>query len=143
MNSTIMIKQILDFNKKAFDGSFNAVFAVHEHAEKMARVFWATSTFFPEEGKKVVGDWVNTYKNGLNEFKANADSRFKFAYDYLLNAADQMESSLNTLVKQTGPDTPVDNQIMKKVAADVKTTAHRKPAVKKEKIGRKTTDKQQ
>lgn len=135
MNSTMMIKQVLDFNKKAFDGSFNAMFAVQEHAQKMARVFWESSRFIPEEGKKVVGDWVNTYKNGLNEFKTNVDSRFKLAYDHLLNAADQMESSLNTLVKQT--ETPIDNQIMKKVAADVKTTAHRKPAVKKEKIGRK------
>lgn len=48
-----MIKQVLNFNKKAFDDSFNAVIAVQEHTEKMVRVFWEKSPYFPEEGKKL------------------------------------------------------------------------------------------
>jgi hypothetical protein len=137
MHSTMMIKQIMDFNKKAFDDSFNTVVAVQEHAEKMVHDFWEKSTFFPEERKRAFGDWVSTYKSGLDEFKANADSRFKLVEDYLLNAADQMESSLKAVVKQTEPVTPADAQMTKKVAADIKKAAARKPAVKKEKIGRK------
>lgn len=130
MHSTI--KQILDFNKKAFDDSFNAIVAVQEHAEKMARIFWEKSSFFPGEGKKVVGDWINAYKNGLNEYRANVDSRFKFVESYLLSAADQLEASFNTNVKPAGPDASVD----------VKKAAVRKPAAKKAKIGSKKTNKQ-
>ncbi len=50
MHSTMMIKQILDFNKKAFDDSFNAMIAVQEHAEKMVRVFWEKSDVFSGRG---------------------------------------------------------------------------------------------
>ena len=87
MNSATMIEQILDFNKRAFDDSFNAMIAVQEHTEKIVFDFWRKSEYFPEEGKKVVGDWLQTYKNGLDEFKASVDSRFKLVEDYLQNAA--------------------------------------------------------
>lgn len=141
MHST-MIKQILDFNKKAFDDSFNAVITVQEHAEKMIRIFWEKSSVFPEESKKNVEDWVHAYRNGLDELRANADSRFKLVEDYLLNVAAQMESSFNAVVKPAGTDAPVDDQSAKKVAADLKAAAPRKPSVRKEKISRKKTDKQ-
>ena len=87
MNSATMIEQILDFNKKAFDDSFNALIAVQEHTEKIVLDCWRKSEYFPEEGKKVVGDWLQSYKNGLDEFKTSVDSRFKLVDDYLQNAA--------------------------------------------------------
>jgi polyhydroxyalkanoate synthesis regulator phasin len=86
MNSATMIEQILDFNKRAFDDSFNAMIAVQEHTEKIVFDFWRRSEYFPEEGKKVVGDCLQTYKNGLDEFKVSVDSRFKLVEDYLQNA---------------------------------------------------------
>lgn len=87
MNSVTMIEQILDFNKRAFDDNFNAMIAVQEHTEKIVFDFWRKSEYFPEEGKKVVGDWLQNYKDALDEFKASVDSRFKFVEDYLQNAA--------------------------------------------------------
>jgi len=87
MNSITMIEQILDFNKKAFDYSFNALIAVQEHTEKIVLDFWESSEYFPEEGKKVIGDCIQSYKNGLDEFKTSVDSRLKLVEDYLQNAA--------------------------------------------------------
>lgn len=140
MYSTTMIKQLLDFNKKAFDNSFKAIVAFQERSEKMASVFWEKSLFFPQEGKKVIGDWVNTYKNGLDEFKTNVDRRFKLVEDYLLTSTDQMESSFHTVVRQAKPDAPTDGRMAKKIA--VKKSVSRKPVVKKDKISRKKTNKQ-
>jgi len=136
MHSMMMIKQILSFNKKAFDDSFKAVIVVGEHSEKMLRDFWEKSTLFPDQGKNVFGDWVDTYKKGLDDFKANVDSRFKLVEDYLLNAMDQMESSLDKVVKQTVPAASTDDQITKKGAVTVKKTVPDRPVVKKEKISR-------
>jgi len=142
MHCTMMIKQILNFNKKAFDDSFKAIVVVGEHSEKMLHDFWEKSTLFPDQGKNVFGDLVDTYKKGLDDFKANVDSRFKLVEDYLLNAADQMESSLDKVVKQTAPAVSTDGQITKKAVATVKKAIPGKQVVKKEKIGRrKKTDK--
>ncbi len=35
------------------------------------------TAFFPEEGKKLINDWIKTYKKGREEFKAAADENFK------------------------------------------------------------------
>jgi len=139
---SMMIKQILDFNKKALDGGFNTVIAVQENAEKMARIFWDKSSFFPEEGKKNVEDWVHAYRSGLDELRANVDSRFELVEKYLWSVADQMASSCKTIAKPAGPDVPADDQSAEQVADDFKAAAPRKPSVGKEKISRKKTVKQ-
>jgi len=141
MQSTTMIKHVLAFNKKAFDDSFKAVLTVQEHAEKMMRIFWEKSMYFPQEGKKVLGDWVDTYKKGLDEFKTSVDGRFQLVEDYLLNAADQMERSFNAVGQQTQSEKPADRTVTK-AALDLQKIPSRKPAVKKARISRKKADKQ-
>jgi hypothetical protein len=141
MQPTMMMKQVLAFNKKAFDDSFNAIIAVQEHAEKMVNVFWGNSTFFPEAGKKAIGEWVNTYKNGLDDFKANVDSRFKLIESYLLNVADQMEFPVNAHADKTLPVKSVV-QVSKKVVADMNKAVPGKRVLNKEKVNSKKTNKQ-
>jgi hypothetical protein len=40
------------------------------------------ATYFPEEGKKVLHDWINAYKKGREDFKATADENYKRVTDY-------------------------------------------------------------
>jgi hypothetical protein len=70
-------KQIVDFNKTAFDNSFNVMSAIQEQAEKMFTATMGQTAFFPEEGKKLVNEWIKNYKKGLEDFKATADENFK------------------------------------------------------------------
>lgn len=70
-------KQMVDFNKKAFDASFEAMAAMQEQTEKMVTTMMQQSQFFPDEGKKLITDWLKTYKKGREEFKAAADENFK------------------------------------------------------------------
>jgi polyhydroxyalkanoate synthesis regulator phasin len=70
-------KQMVDFNKKAFDASFEAMTAMQEQTEKMVATMMQQTQFFPDEGKKLITDWLKTYKKGREEFKAAADENFK------------------------------------------------------------------
>ena len=71
-------KQMVDFNKKAFDNSFEAMAVIQDQTEKMITTMMQQQTaFFPEEGKKLINDWIKTYKKGRDEFKAAADENFK------------------------------------------------------------------
>ncbi|MDD4091585.1 MAG: hypothetical protein PHQ63_03415 [Smithellaceae bacterium] len=72
-----MAKQMVDFNKKAFDASFEAMAAMQEQTEKMVSTMMQQTQFFPDEGKKLITDWLKTYKKGREEFKAAADENFK------------------------------------------------------------------
>jgi hypothetical protein len=47
-----MLKQMLDFNKTAFDNSFKAMLTIGEQNEKMVNTFLTQATGVPEEGKK-------------------------------------------------------------------------------------------
>jgi hypothetical protein len=119
MYPKIMIKQILDFNRKAFEDSFNAVAAIEEQSEKALSFFQEESLFFPEQCKIVIEDWIKTYKNGMDNFKTNMNSRFKFIEDCLLKAYEEMESSLKSAEEKTTPvmntnRTTKKNQLVKK-----------------------------
>jgi hypothetical protein len=70
-------KQMVDFNKTAFDNSFEAMAVIQDQTEKMVTAMMQQTAFFPEEGKKLIDDWIKTYKKGREEFKAAADENFK------------------------------------------------------------------
>ena len=70
-------KQMIDFNKTAFDNSFEAMAVLQDQTEKMVNAIIEQNTLIPEEGKKAVSDWIKSYKKGRNDFKIAADESFK------------------------------------------------------------------
>jgi hypothetical protein len=49
--SQTIAKQIVDFNKAAFDNSFDAMSALQDQAEKMFTATMEQTSFFPAEGE--------------------------------------------------------------------------------------------
>jgi polyhydroxyalkanoate synthesis regulator phasin len=70
-------KQMVDFNKTAFDNAFEAMAVIQDQTEKMVTAMMEQTAFFPDEGKKLITEWIKTYKKGREEFKAAADENFK------------------------------------------------------------------
>ena len=77
MDPKQIAKQMVDFNKTAFDNSFDAMSVIQDQAEKMISAAMEQTAFFPEEGKKAVNEWIKTIKKGREEFKTAADENFK------------------------------------------------------------------
>ena len=82
MDPNQMLKQMLEFNKTAFDNSFNAMLTIGEQNEKMVNTFLEQATLMPEEGKKLIKEWVETYKKGNQDFKKAADGNYKKVLDF-------------------------------------------------------------
>mgnify|MGYP000305018371 CR=1 FL=1 len=82
-----MAKQMIDFNKATFDNSFSSMVLIQEQTEKMVRAFLDQSTWLPEEGKKVLNEWVSAYKKGREEFKKMVDESYKKVDDYFADAS--------------------------------------------------------
>ncbi len=82
MQSMEMAKQMVELNKAAFNNSFNTMVVMQEQAEKMAGAFFEQVAWIPEDGKKVINEWVEVYKNGLNEFKKAMDANFQKVESY-------------------------------------------------------------
>ena len=82
MDQKQIAKQMMEFNKTAFDNTFNAMAALQDQTEKLVFHFLEKAQWFPEDGKKTVNEWVKAYKKGREDFKASADASYKKVADY-------------------------------------------------------------
>ena len=87
MDPNQMFKQMLEFNKTAFDNSYNAMLTIQEQNEKMFNTFLEQATWMPEEGKKLVREWTAACKKGSEDFKKAADENYKKVADFFSTAA--------------------------------------------------------
>ncbi len=89
MDPKDLMKQMIRFNKQIFDNTFDAVTTVLEQRERMINLFFQQTPWFPEEGKRIVNEWVKAYKKGRSDFKASIDENYKKVDDYLSMDAEQ------------------------------------------------------
>ncbi|MEW6374720.1 MAG: hypothetical protein AB1502_02890 [Thermodesulfobacteriota bacterium] len=86
MEQKQLIKQMIDFNKTTFDNTFNAITMLQDQAERMVNMFLEQATWAPEEGKKVLNEWINTFKKGREDFKKAMDESFKKVEDFFVKS---------------------------------------------------------
>jgi len=77
MDPKQVTKQMIDFNKSAFDNSFSAMAALQEQTQRMINMFIEQSPWLPEEGRKVIQDWNKAFKKGREDFKKSVDESYK------------------------------------------------------------------
>jgi polyhydroxyalkanoate synthesis regulator phasin len=77
-----IIKQMTEFNKTAFDNSYNTMTMFREQNEKMANSLLDQATWMPEEGKKALTEWMKSYKKGCEDFKKIVDQNYKNVEQY-------------------------------------------------------------
>lgn len=82
MDQKHVFKQIIDFQKGTFDNSFNALAKLQEQGEVMVNTFLSQAGWLPEEGKKVITEWIEAYKKARTEFKETVDGNFKKVQDF-------------------------------------------------------------
>jgi len=72
-----LLKQMVSFNKAAFENSFNTMLMLQEQMERMSRVYVDQTTGISAETKNAVNEWTQLYKKGLADFKAMIDENLK------------------------------------------------------------------
>ena len=77
MDQKDIFKQMIDFNKTAFDNIFNSMVMLQEQTEKMASTLLNQATGLPDDGKKVINEWVKAYKKGREDYKKAVDESFE------------------------------------------------------------------
>lgn len=77
-----MAKQMIDFNKATFDNTFSAMVMVQEQMERTVGTFLEKATWLPDEGKKLLNEWMASYKKGREDFKKTVDESYKKLEDY-------------------------------------------------------------
>ncbi len=82
MDPQQIAKQMIAFDKTAFENNFIALKALQERTERLIDKFFEKSTVFPEEGKRSISEWRKAYKKGCDDFKNIMDDNFRKAEDF-------------------------------------------------------------
>ena len=83
MDQKQVFRQMVEFNKGAFNNAFNAMVMVQDQNETLANSMLNQATWLPEEGKKAIREWVEAFKKGREEYKKSVDEAFKKVEDFL------------------------------------------------------------
>jgi hypothetical protein len=119
MHPKMIAKQIIDFNKAAFDNTFDTITALEDHSEKMVRLFLEKASLFPPEGKKVITEWMEAYKKGKKDFKESVNDRFKSVEDFFVDSANAMGFSDYGLIGKTDQSVGEVTDKIKKASIEV------------------------
>ena len=88
MDQKQIAQQMIQFNKTAFDNTFNAMTMVSEQNEKMVGTFLQQATWLPEEGRKAIENWIQTYKKGCEDFKKLVDENYQKVEEFFAGSGD-------------------------------------------------------
>ena len=83
MDNKQILNQMIQFNKTAFDNSFSAMKMAQEQSETMVKSMIEQAEWLPEEGKKLITDWIGAYKKGCDDLKAAMDENYKKVEKFL------------------------------------------------------------
>ena len=95
-------KQMIQFNKAAFDNTFSAMTVLQEQMEKMVNNYLEQSPWMPAEGKKAVTDWIKAYKGGREDFKAAVNDNYKKVEDFFAGADKGKAEDFLVNIEKTG-----------------------------------------
>jgi hypothetical protein len=71
-------KDIIELQKATFDNTFSALSMFQDQAERATKMILESSMLpVPEEGKKILDEWVHAFKKGRDEFKKAVDESYK------------------------------------------------------------------
>ncbi len=128
MDPKMIAKQIIDFDKNAFDGIFDAINSLQSHSEKMMELYLEKTNLLSPEGKKVMKELMDKYEKSKSDFKESVDNSFKTMEHFLVGSADTANFSSYASMKKTA-------QSAKEVISDIQESIQPK-AAKMERAGK-------
>jgi hypothetical protein len=85
MNVSKIGRQALDFQKLAFNNTYDMILKIQKQTEKAVQDLMAGQTMIPAEGQKMIDGWRDMAKKGQDEFKKAIDKGFNQSEAFLAN----------------------------------------------------------
>jgi len=74
-----LMKQWLSLQKMALDNSFQSMTQLQDYLTRQIVMSFEKNPVLPTEGKKLVIEWLESYRRGRTELKARVDESYKKA----------------------------------------------------------------
>lgn len=76
MEQAAIAKQMIDFQRTAFDNVFNTMVLFQDQSEQVVNTVLEQATWIPAQGKNVLDEWVRACKKSRDDFKTALDKNF-------------------------------------------------------------------
>lgn len=93
MDQKQIVRQMLEFNRTAFDNSFKVLVFFQNQIEQHFLRFLEKANWMPEEGKKIINEWTNAYKKNYENFKTYTDENYKKVADYFAKVSEEEQKT--------------------------------------------------
>lgn len=105
MGKKEIIQQMIDVHKTSFDNFFSTMVLYQNQTEKLLRNFVEKTSGISDEGIKVIDQWCDVYKQGIENFKKAIDDGYTqietlLDLDAVFLSQDQTEKMLSTFICQ-------------------------------------------
>ena len=87
MDQKEIVKQMIQYNKTAFENTFTSLAMLQDQMEKTMEMFMKQSAWLPAEGTKVIDEYTKAYKKARENFKNAVDESFKKVESFFGGAA--------------------------------------------------------
>jgi polyhydroxyalkanoate synthesis regulator phasin len=92
MENSKTVKQLIDYQKAAFETSFNSVLMLQEQTSKVLDNMLQQSPWLPAQAKAFVSEWTNIYKKVTTDFKEAADQNYSKMEEFLISDIETSKS---------------------------------------------------
>ena len=79
MEQKQVLRQIFEFNQSTFNNAFEAMVLIQDQFEKIANTALDQIPGVPVEGRKVIDNWAEVFKNSRRSFRQQMDNSFEQA----------------------------------------------------------------
>ena len=83
MENKKIAKQLMDYNKSAFESGYNTIFMLQEQTTKALDNMLQQSPWLPAQTKSFINEWVGIYKKVINDFKDAVDQNYTKMEEYI------------------------------------------------------------
>jgi len=125
MDNNEIVKQMIDFHKKAFENCFSMMATLQGQAEKLLKTFVDQTPGISDESKKGINQWSGAYKKGIDDLRKAMDEGYAktetfFNNNELVTFRDQAEKVFNYYLNQVNLIPPDLKKTMEELAATYK-----------------------
>ncbi|KUG24193.1 hypothetical protein ASZ90_005989 [hydrocarbon metagenome] len=88
MENKKIAKQLIDFNKSAFESGYNSIFMLQEQTTRAVDNMLQQNPWLPAQTKSFINEWANIYKKVISDFKDAVDQNYSKMEEYIASEGE-------------------------------------------------------
>jgi hypothetical protein len=96
MEYTQLATQMIDFQKMSFSNWYGAVSILQDQTTSAMKMVLQQNTWLPEEGRKAVQSWIDTYRQERGRFKSYVDEALDDLKKFTAQGQKTVQPKVNT-----------------------------------------------